>query len=166
MNDDRPDPAHVLRAINVYVTDAYDAPPPLAVRSMLATVRDWVGPLYMCPSFVKSDDGAGRPRYSLRLGNRHYPHMKLVIEPGPGSGAGYLFKADTHDRHVCPKPESTEFAAFRALMEDNQKLAQRIEDDWAAAGLPTFKTFLRDDLARRQQQAQAEPPQSQQAPTP
>jgi hypothetical protein len=159
MNDERPEPSHVLQAIDVYVTDAYDAPPPLAVRSMLATVRDWVGPLYMCPSFVKGEDDSRRPKYSLRLGNRHYPHMKLVIEPAPAGAPGYLFKADSHDRHVCPKPESPEYAPFRALMDENQKLAQRIEDDWAAVGLPTFKTFLRDDLARRQHLAQ-----SQQAP--
>ena len=160
MTDDRPDPSHVLRAIDISVTDAYDKPPPIAVRSMLATVRDWVGPLFMCPSFVKGEDELRRPKYSLRLGNRHYPHMKLVIEPAPAGAAGYLFKADTHDRHVCPKPEAPEFAAFRQLMDDNQQLSHRIEEDWSAVGLPTFKTFLRDDLARRHQQQQQHSPQA------
>jgi len=34
-------------------------------------------------------------------------------------------------------------------MEHNEKLAQTIEAKWAEEG-PTFKTYLRDDLARRQ----------------
>ena len=34
-------------------------------------------------------------------------------------------------------------------MEVNQKLATAIETAWADADLPTFKTFLRDDLAKR-----------------
>jgi hypothetical protein len=38
-------------------------------------------------------------------------------------------------------------------MEENQRLSERIENDWATQGLPTFKSLLREDLARRQQQA-------------
>jgi hypothetical protein len=34
-------------------------------------------------------------------------------------------------------------------MEHNQSLAEAIETEWARSGLPTFKQFLRQDLARR-----------------
>jgi hypothetical protein len=36
------------------------------------------------------------------------------------------------------------------LMDQNHRMAQEIETAWAEASLPTFKTYLRDDLARRQ----------------
>jgi hypothetical protein len=74
--------------------------------------------------------------------------MKLVIERSP-DGAGHLFRADTHDRHIRPAPGSREEAAFRELMEFNQRLAQTIETAWEQRGLRTFKAFLREDLERR-----------------
>ena len=152
MPDDRPDPAQVWKAIDVYMADAYPSePPPPTVRSLIALLRAWVGPLLGAPPFVKGGD-AQRPKFSLRLGNHAYPHMKFVVEPGPNGGR-YLFKADTHDRHVCPPQDSPEFAEFRKLMEENQRLSERIEHDWSAKGIPTFKAMLREDLARRQAQA-------------
>ena len=86
---------------------------------------------------------------SLRLGNPWYPHMKLTIERAP-DGKTSLFRADTHDRHIHVGPESPEYAAFCQMMEKNQSLASRIEAAWESGGLPTFKSFLRQDLARRQ----------------
>ena len=152
MPDDRPDPTQVWKAIDLYMSDAYPSQePPPTVRSLIALLRAWVGPLLNAPPFVKGGD-AQRPKFSLRLGNHVYPHMKFVVEPGPNNGR-YLFKADTHDRHVCPPQDSPEFADFRKLMDENQRLSERIENDWAEQGLPTFKSLLREDLARRQQQA-------------
>ncbi len=52
---------------------------------------------------------------------------------------------------MCPRADSPEFADFRKLMEENQRLSQRIEEHWSSRGLPTFKALLREDLARRQQ---------------
>ena len=154
MPDGRPKPEEVWKAIDVYMADAYGGQQPSpTVRSLIALLKAWVGPLLNAPPFVKTGD-AERPRYSLRLGNHAYPHMKLVVEPAPTDGR-YLFKADTHDRHVCPPQDSPEFADFRKLMEENQRLSERIEKDWAEVGLPTFKGLLREDLARRQQQTQA-----------
>ncbi len=150
---DRPDPAMVWKAIDVYMGAAYlGEQPPATVRSLIALLRAWVGPLLNAPPFVKGGD-AKRPRYSLRLGNHAYPHMKFVVEPGPSNGR-YLFKADTHDRHVCPPPDSPEFVDFRKLMNENQRLSEKIENDWSAQGLPTFKALLREDIARRQASTQ------------
>ena len=152
-DEDRPNPELVWKAIDVYMADAYDKgeQPSATVRSLIALLRAWVGPLLNAPPFVKGGEPS-RPKYSLRLGNHVYPHMKLVVEPGPNNGR-YLFKADTHDRHVCPPQDSPEFADFRKLMDENQRLSERIEDDWASQGLPTFKSLLREDLARRQASA-------------
>ena len=144
-----PEREQVMRAIDIYLREAYDQPP-VTVRSQLAVLKTWGGPFFRAPVFVADEQPQGR-RYSMRLGNRHYPHMKLRIEPSP-DGSRYLFRADSHDRHVCPPPESPEHAAFRDLMERNQRVVESVETAWAEAGVPTFKTYLREDLARRQQQ--------------
>jgi hypothetical protein len=101
------------------------------------------------------DNRDGPARYALRLGNRHYPHMKLVIDRAP-DGRSYLLRADTHDAHCQPRPGSRESAAFAELARQNRAVAEAIEARWEAVGLPTFKKFLRDDLERRK----AEQPES------
>ena len=143
-----PDPSQTLKAIDFYLQLAYPAEPSVTVRKLLDGLRMWSGGFYDAPAFARDDKSGGPTRYSLRLGNQHYPHMKLVLEPAP-DGAQYLFKADTHDRHVCPPPGSREHEAFAALMRRNQSIAEQVEAAWAADGLPTFKTYLQQDLARR-----------------
>ena len=85
----------------------------------------------------------------MRLGNRYYPHMKLVIQRA-SDGQTFLFRADTHDKHICPPAGTPEHAEFSGLMARNQEIAQAIESAWVEQGLPTFKSWLREDLARRQ----------------
>lgn len=145
----KPDPSEVWRAVDVYIALAYpDAAPGAAVRSRLEALRAASnGDFYHSPS-LEPDPKESPRKFSLRLGNRFYPHMKLVIESSP-DGIGHLFRADTHDRHIRPAPDSRDYAAFCKLMEDNQKLAETIEGAWERAGMPTFKQYLRQDLARR-----------------
>jgi hypothetical protein len=140
-----------MQAIDLYLRQSYGDEPPVTVRSQLAVLKTWGGPFFRAPVFVADDQPQGK-RYSMRLGNRHYPHMKLRIEPSP-DGSRYLFRADSHDRHVCPPTTSPEYEAFRDLMEKNQKMVESVENAWAEAGVPTFKTYLREDLARRRAEA-------------
>lgn len=144
----KPDPSRTKQAIEIYLRIAYDGqPPPLNVRSMLTTLENWGGDYYACP--VWSADIVKPPsRYSARLGNMYYPHMKLVLQMSPNDEQ-WLFRADAHDKHICPPVESPDYGAFCQLIEKNQKLVEKIESAWAAEGLPTFKTYLREDLARR-----------------
>ena len=143
-----PDPAVILKAVETYLGLAYDGAPPVVVQSQLRMMRTAGAALYR--SAVVTRDLANPPtRYSMRLGNRYYPHMKLNVELAPDDQT-WLFRADTHDRHVCPPENSPEYASFVSLMEKNQKLSEAIEAASAQQGLPTFKTYLRDDLARRQ----------------
>jgi hypothetical protein len=143
-----PNPLDVLRAVDVYVAVAYGPEPmPLTVQSQLAVLRSWKGPFFRSP-VIASDGGTPPKRYSIRLGNRNYPHMKLAIERSP-DGEGYLFRPDTHDGHCCPPAGHPEHAAFREMMQKNQELASKIEHALAEQGLPTFKTYLQQDLARR-----------------
>jgi hypothetical protein len=143
-----PNPDDVLKAVDTYIRVAYgDAAAPLTVQSQLAVLRSWKGPFFRSP-VIASDGGQPPKRYSIRLGNRHYPHMKLAIERSP-DGHGYLFRADTHDAHCCPPVGHPEHGAFRKMMEQNQEVASQVEAALGEQGLPTFKTYLQQDLARR-----------------
>ena len=165
----KPDPPLVWRAITTYLSHAYDGAPnphgmpastPSAVRSRLESLRMAPAADFFASPVFERDSAASPTKYSLRLGNRTYPHMKLVVDRAP-DGRGHLFRADTHDGHCRPTPGSRDYPVFCQLMETNRQLAGRIEAAWEAQGIPTFKTFLRDDLARRK--AQQEQPKQQQA---
>jgi hypothetical protein len=150
LNWNKPGRDEVNKAINAYVAIAYGGLPlPKAVRQRvdaLATAVDDDG-LYDLAIF-EVDKAQPVTRYAIRLGNRSYPHMKLVIESAP-DGRSHLFRADTHDQHVRPQPGTRDAEAFTRLMGENQLIAEQIELAWEQAGLPTFKTYLRQDLARR-----------------
>jgi hypothetical protein len=143
-----PDPAEVQRAIDIYVKLAYPAEVPFVVRSQMQTLKNWRGEYFKCIVFAPDLHTPPR-RYTLRLGNSFYPHMKLAIELAPHDER-YLYRADTHDKHICPARSSPDFAMFSELMVKNQTLAEAIESAWEQAGLPTFKAYLREDLKRRQ----------------
>ena len=149
MQVERPDPTDVMRAVDTYVKVAHgDDPVPAHVRSQLAVLQTWKGDFFRSPA-IASDGGTPPKRYSIRLGNRYYPHMKLAVERSP-DGKAYLFRADTHDGHCCPPPDRPEYAEFREMMERNRVIAAEMEEAWAAQGLMTFKSYLQQDLARRQ----------------
>ena len=158
MNWPRPSAPVVYAAIDAYLRTIYGAAgPPSAVRDRVATLRA-APPEDLFDSPVFEPDPAQPPaRFALRLGNKFYPHMKLVIERSP-DGRSHLFRADTHDRHVRPPPGSREHAQFCQLMELNQKAAEAVEAEWARLGVPTFKEYLRQDLARRTAAAAIPPP--------
>ena len=147
----RPDAEQVQRAIEAYLRIAYPDGPPVAVSSMLATLRGYAGDFFKAPAFVK-DDPARPTRYSLRLGNQFYPHMKLVAELAPDQKT-FLFRADAHDAHCCPPADAPEHGPFRELMARNQQIISQVEKTWAAEGIPTLKSYLQQDLARRAESA-------------
>src|SRR5687767_13693724 len=144
----RPDFPTLIKAIELYLQFAYpSATPPHAVRGRLETLRASESNLYDSPAWER-DTNNPPARYALRLGNASYPHMKLVIEPSPDQ-IGYLMRSDTHDKHITVAPGSREHAAFAQLMHRNHEIATAIEQAWTAAGILTFKEYLRQDLARR-----------------
>jgi len=144
-----PEPALVWRAIDTYLKIAFDGSPPSAVRSRLETLRALDADSFYDSAVFETHGEGMTVRKLLRLGNRFYPHMKMAIEKRPDRH-GCLFRADTHDAHCCPATTSREYQAFRQLMEMNQTVAQAIEATWEQEGVPTFKSYLKEDLARRQ----------------
>jgi hypothetical protein len=145
-----PEPSQVLKAVETYMSHAYGADVPTQVRSMLAILHSWKGEFFRSP-VIAADDKTPPRRYTIRLGNRVYPHMKLAIELAP-DGNSFLFKADSHDRHICPPAGSAEYDAFMTLRKENARIGEAIDNAWEQEGVPTFKSFLRDDIARRQSQ--------------
>src|SRR4051794_38227074 len=78
-----PEPADVMRAVETYVRLAYDQKDlPVAVRSQLAVLGSWKGTFFRSPAIAADREDPPR-RYSIRLGNRNYPHMKLAMELSP-----------------------------------------------------------------------------------
>lgn len=86
-------------------------------------------------------------RYALRLGSRHYPYMKLVVEESRDADMLYL-AVDTHDQVVF-SPLAEGHTEWQALKDANLQMKQSIEEAWAKAGLPTLKA-----VARRQARSQ------------
>ncbi|MGE5608038.1 MAG: hypothetical protein ACM359_02185 [Bacillota bacterium] len=152
MDWEQPPPAEFWKAIDLYLKAAYTGEPPSAIRARLETLRSLPESDFYSSGGFERESTPNPNRLSFRLGNRIYPHMKLVIERTP-DGKRYLFRADTHDRHACPQPGSREYAPFCKLMEMNQEIAQAIEAAWEREQLPTFKSYLKQDLARRAAQA-------------
>lgn len=154
-----PDRAEILRAIGLFIEHAYvgGGQPNKNVQAGLTDLRERSddASFFASPLFLRPAKDAPVNTYTLRLGNRFYPHMKLVIQPTP-DGSSMMFRADTHDRHLCPAADHPEYRAFMELRAKNQQIAEQIENAWADAGICTFKTYLQNDLRRRrEQQAQA-----------
>jgi hypothetical protein len=150
-----PAPSEVFLAIDVYLRHAYPGEPPFFVRSQLNALRARESDLFKCPVLI-ADAVNPTGKFLMRLGNAHYPHMKLKIELSPNDEQ-FLYRVDTHDKHICPASSSPDYPAFCQLMEKNQAMASAIELDWERVGLPTFKTFLREDLKRRQASSSGSP---------
>ena len=150
MTAELPQPAVMFQAIDIYLHHAY-APglPPKAVQARVEQLRR-TDPqeMFTCPVLEHDRKDATPSRLLIRLGNRLYPHMKLSVEPRPDR-RGYLFRADSHDRHVRPPEGSRDAELFRRIVEHNAALSQTIEQAWGQAGIPTFRTFLKEDLAKR-----------------
>lgn len=146
----RPAPVEVWKAIEAYLAIAYPGAPSATVATRVLMLRSSTPEdFYESPALERTPK-VDPTRYDLRLGNPWYPHMKFVIERAP-DGLGHLYRVDAHDCHIQPTPGSRDYEAFRELMERNRQVAGRIEGAWEARGLPTFKAWLRNDLARRRE---------------
>lgn len=74
-------------------------------------------------------------RYTLRLGNRNYPFMKLQLQEHLVPGEFY-FAVDTHDQMEI-KPDYPDYEQWMAVRRFNRDLKRQIEQGFARAGLDT-----------------------------
>ena len=74
-------------------------------------------------------------RYSLRLGNRNYPFMKLLLQEHLVAGE-YFFAVDTHDQMEI-KSDYPDYEQWMAVRRFNRDLKRQIEQGFEQAGLDT-----------------------------
>ena len=83
MSWQRPEPATVFKAVDVYRKHACPTgSPPAAVGKRIETLKA-SQPAIFDSAVWERDNPTQTARYSLRLGNTAYPHMKLVVEAAP-----------------------------------------------------------------------------------
>lgn len=85
-------------------------------------------------------------RYSLRLGNRNYPFMKLVLQEHLVAGE-FFFAVDTHDQ-LDIRPDYPDYDTWMAVRRFNRELKQQIELAFVAHGLDTASCLRRAVTAR------------------
>lgn len=74
-------------------------------------------------------------RYTLRLGNRNYPFMKLLLQEHLVPGE-FFFGVDTHDQMEI-KPDYPDYEQWNAVRRFNRDRKRQIEAAFQAAGLDT-----------------------------
>ncbi len=102
---------------------------------------------------VEQDAGRSCVRYTMRLGNRNYPFMKLLVQEHIVAGEFY-FGVDTHD-DMDIKPDFPDFEAWRAVQRFNGELKKGIEERFAAESLDTAATVRR--ICEERERAAAAP---------
>lgn len=132
----------VQRAVGIYLDLAYGGS---AVPRRLPNLALPAGAkpreiLALFARDVVADGEERRVRYTLRLGNRNYPFMKLVLQEHLLRGE-FIFGVDTHDEMEI-KPDFPDYEAWLAVRRFNRKLKGDIEAQLAAEGIPTAAALL------------------------
>ncbi len=139
----------VQRAVSIYLDLAYGGSggPRRMPNLSLPDDADAARVLEQFQREVVADESSERRvRYTLRLGNRNYPFMKLVLQEHLLEGE-FIFAVDTHDDMEI-KPDFPDYDAWMAVRRFNRKLKAEIEAQLASEGLATAES-LRDLVARR-----------------
>lgn len=125
----------VQKAIAVYQDLAYGQGRPR--RPIELPPAGGVEPLLALFQKEQSETIPGYPchRYTLRLGNRNYPFMKLLLQEHLIPGEFY-FGVDTHDQMEI-KPDFPDYEQWMAVRRFNRELKRQIEQGFERAGLDT-----------------------------
>jgi len=143
-------PAHVKQAVSIFVEHAWPGGPTGRAAELTVAVdgASTMEDLAEIFELVRTGEGEGRRRFSLRLGNDRYPWMKLVVQEFLVSGE-FFISADTHD-DIRIDPTMPDYAAWNELRSYNGELKEAVEAHWERAGLPTHSDLraLCEGLAR------------------
>jgi CheY-like chemotaxis protein len=142
-------PAHVRRALDVYLAQAWPRGAGTTPALSLEELRGLADLEGLFARFEKVEGGGGGlKRYALRLGNDRYPFMKFVVQEHLVNGE-YFFSVDTHDQ-LDIRPDNPDYDEWQRLKAYNRRLKQAIEEEWDRTGLPTNADLrvLMEELAR------------------
>lgn len=133
-------PEMVEKAVEIYQDLAYGSVTP---KRRMQPVRDGGdGVLGMFhKEQVECVPGYACCRYSMRLGNRNYPFMKLLLQEHLLAGEFY-FAVDTHDQMEIDA-SFPDYEQWMAVRRFNCELKRRIEESFEYAGLDTAATVRR-----------------------
>ncbi|MFT7617803.1 MAG: CheY-like chemotaxis protein [Planctomycetota bacterium] len=91
-------------------------------------------------------------KFSLRLGNRRYPFMKMVFQELLFRDC-FFFSVDTHDE-LDIKATNPDYQEWLAIKHYNIDLKNKVEEVWRQAEIPTLTDILdrvdEDDVPERQ----------------
>ena len=135
-------PDLVRRAVDLYMASAWpgDSARPIFDPSRLEDARTMGDVFRLCETRPEGGDTV-QAHYSLRLGNEHYPFMKLVLHEYLLEHE-FFFVVDTHDDFDVPA-DNPDYGAWEDIKRRNRELKAVIEEDWEQAGVPTHRDMLR-----------------------
>lgn len=136
----------IQNAVAIYRRVAWGDAPAASVAGKFAAIAD-ATEISQIASLLEPQAGAPISRV-LRLGQPQYPHMKIMFEPVAQTGE-FLFRADAHDSHLNAPEGSPDAAWLAAVRASNQALVEKIEHAWQEAGILTFRSLLRQQIAAR-----------------
>lgn len=131
----------VQKAIGIYQDLAYGSGRPRRPIDMPADATcDRVLEMFQKEQ-VETIPGHPCHRYTLRLGNRNYPFMKLVLQEHLIAGE-FFFAVDSHDQMEI-KPDFPDYDSWMAVRRFNRELKVQIEGSFQQAGLDTCVVLRR-----------------------
>lgn len=129
----------VEKAVSIYQDLAYGS---VAPKKRAAPKGDGAGALGLFhKEHIEAVPGHACSRYSMRLGNRNYPFMKLCLQEHLIAGE-FFFAVDTHDQMEIG-PEFPDYEQWLAVRKFNCELKRRIEESFEHAGLDTAAAVRR-----------------------
>ncbi|MEZ6194377.1 MAG: response regulator [Planctomycetota bacterium] len=81
-------------------------------------------------------------KFSLRLGNRRYPFMKLIFQESLVRDS-FFFAVDTHDA-LDIKETTPDYQEWLAIKDYNCRVKSQVEAEWRKHGVPTLHDILVD----------------------
>ena len=131
-------PAHVRRAVDLFVAQGFPPGARVAPRTTSALFHDDATLEQALQRMTKDDDGGqGARRFSLQLGNERYLFSKLLLCEYLIEGE-LFFAVETHD-NLPLSPSNPEYPRWLEIKRHNRELKEQIETAWRAHELPTFR---------------------------
>lgn len=122
----------VQLAADLYIKQAYPEGPPEKVQEKTNALNNMATNEQLLSWDLLEHENN---RYSLRLGNKQYPHMKLVFLV---EGNCNLFYVDAHDSHFQINKSVPGYEGLLTLRHANKQLKKDIEKTWLRKNLPVF----------------------------